>query len=90
MLPRGWRREFLTVTLIVHRPDPVTGMREPTRDRFREALDNGLLAGELGYDGFGVRELLIATITHDHADRVRSRELLVRERRRRGHSVQSS
>ncbi|MEV5312528.1 LLM class flavin-dependent oxidoreductase [Streptomyces sp. NPDC052610] len=48
--------KFLAVTLIVHRPDPVTGVRKPTRDRFREALDNALLAEELGFDGFGVGE----------------------------------
>ncbi|MDT7840398.1 LLM class flavin-dependent oxidoreductase [Streptomyces justiciae] len=35
-------------------------------------------------------ELLITTITHDHADRVRSYELLAAEWRRRGHSFQSS
>ncbi|CAM5560130.1 LLM class flavin-dependent oxidoreductase [Streptomyces aurantiogriseus] len=35
-------------------------------------------------------ELLITTITHDHADRVRSYELLAGEWRRRGHSFQSS
>lgn len=37
----------------------------------------------------GADELLITTITHDHADRVRSYELLAREWRRRGHSFQS-
>ncbi|MFD8522195.1 LLM class flavin-dependent oxidoreductase [Streptomyces capillispiralis] len=47
---------FLAVTLIVHRPDPVTGVHRPTRDRFREVLDNALLAEELGIDGFGVGE----------------------------------
>jgi hypothetical protein len=36
--------KFLAVTLIVHRPDPVTGVRKPTQDRFREVLDNALLA----------------------------------------------
>ncbi|GAA2658997.1 hypothetical protein GCM10010307_75260 [Streptomyces vastus] len=35
-------------------------------------------------------ELLITTITHDHADRVRSYELLADEWRRRGHSFHSS
>jgi alkanesulfonate monooxygenase SsuD/methylene tetrahydromethanopterin reductase-like flavin-dependent oxidoreductase (luciferase family) len=38
----------------------------------------------------GADELLITTITHDHADRVRSYELLAQEWRRRGHSSQSS
>ncbi|GCB52938.1 LLM class flavin-dependent oxidoreductase [Streptomyces sp. NL15-2K] len=38
----------------------------------------------------GTDELLITTITHDHADRIRSYELLAEEWRRRGHSLQSS
>ncbi|MFF3817809.1 LLM class flavin-dependent oxidoreductase [Streptomyces bluensis] len=37
----------------------------------------------------GADELLITTITHDHADRVRSYELLAEEWRRRGHRFQS-
>lgn len=48
--------KFLAITLIVHRPDPVTGVQKPTHDRFREVLDNALLAEELGFDGFGVGE----------------------------------
>ncbi|MER6013842.1 LLM class flavin-dependent oxidoreductase [Streptomyces bluensis] len=36
----------------------------------------------------GADELLITTITHDHADRVRSYELLAEEWRRRGHRFQ--
>ncbi|MGW7203459.1 LLM class flavin-dependent oxidoreductase [Streptomyces sp. NPDC054837] len=48
--------KFLAITLIVHRPDPVTGVRKPTHDRFREVLDNAVLAEELGFDGFGVGE----------------------------------
>src|SRR3954452_7696652 len=48
--------KFLAITLIVHRPDPVTGVRKPTHERFREVLDNALLAEELGFDGFGVGE----------------------------------
>ncbi|MGH1552567.1 hypothetical protein ACRAWF_12120 [Streptomyces sp. L7] len=46
--------KFLAITLIVHRPDPVTGIRKPTHERFREVLENALLAEELGLDGFGV------------------------------------
>nr|WP_203614776.1 LLM class flavin-dependent oxidoreductase [Streptomyces sp. SID13726] len=42
--------------MIVHRPDPVTGVLKPTHDRFREVLDNAVLAEELGFDGFGVGE----------------------------------
>jgi alkanesulfonate monooxygenase SsuD/methylene tetrahydromethanopterin reductase-like flavin-dependent oxidoreductase (luciferase family) len=48
--------KFLAVTLIVHRPDPLTGGQKPTHDRFREVLDSALLAEELGFDGFGVGE----------------------------------
>ncbi|KLL10018.1 LLM class flavin-dependent oxidoreductase [Protofrankia coriariae] len=48
--------KFLTITLIVHAPDPVTGARKSTVDRFREVIDNALLAEELGFDGFGVGE----------------------------------
>ncbi|WP_329371176.1 LLM class flavin-dependent oxidoreductase [Streptomyces sp. NBC_00669] len=48
--------KFLAITLIVHAPHPVTGVRTSTRDRFREVVDNALLAEELGFDGFGVGE----------------------------------
>jgi alkanesulfonate monooxygenase SsuD/methylene tetrahydromethanopterin reductase-like flavin-dependent oxidoreductase (luciferase family) len=47
---------FLAITLIVHAPDPVTGAVKPTTDRFREVIENALLAEELGFDGFGVGE----------------------------------
>ncbi|MEV7390349.1 MULTISPECIES: LLM class flavin-dependent oxidoreductase [unclassified Streptomyces] len=48
--------KFLAITLIVHRPDPLTGIQQPTHNRFREVLDNAVLAEELGFDGFGVGE----------------------------------
>jgi alkanesulfonate monooxygenase SsuD/methylene tetrahydromethanopterin reductase-like flavin-dependent oxidoreductase (luciferase family) len=48
--------KFLAITLIVHAPDPVTGVRKSTTDRFREVIGNALLAEELGFDGFGVGE----------------------------------
>ncbi|WP_314174770.1 LLM class flavin-dependent oxidoreductase [Streptomyces winkii] len=38
----------------------------------------------------GADELLITTITHDHADRVRSYELLAEEWRRRGHNLRQA
>jgi alkanesulfonate monooxygenase SsuD/methylene tetrahydromethanopterin reductase-like flavin-dependent oxidoreductase (luciferase family) len=47
---------FLLITLIVHAPDPVTGVQKSTADRFGEVLDNARLAEELGFDGFGVGE----------------------------------
>jgi alkanesulfonate monooxygenase SsuD/methylene tetrahydromethanopterin reductase-like flavin-dependent oxidoreductase (luciferase family) len=48
--------KFLAITLIVHAPDPITGVKKSTQDRFREVLDNARLAEELGFDGFGVGE----------------------------------
>jgi alkanesulfonate monooxygenase SsuD/methylene tetrahydromethanopterin reductase-like flavin-dependent oxidoreductase (luciferase family) len=48
--------KFLAITLIVHAPNPVTGVQISTNDRFREVIDNALLAEELGFDGFGVGE----------------------------------
>jgi alkanesulfonate monooxygenase SsuD/methylene tetrahydromethanopterin reductase-like flavin-dependent oxidoreductase (luciferase family) len=47
---------FLLITLIVHAPDPVTGVQKSTADRFGEVLDNARLAEDLGFDGFGVGE----------------------------------
>ncbi|MGF7234244.1 MAG: LLM class flavin-dependent oxidoreductase [Frankia sp.] len=47
---------FLAITLIVHAPDPLTGRLISTSDRFREVIDNALLAEEVGFDGFGVGE----------------------------------
>jgi alkanesulfonate monooxygenase SsuD/methylene tetrahydromethanopterin reductase-like flavin-dependent oxidoreductase (luciferase family) len=47
---------FITITLIVHAPDPVTGEQKSTQDRFREVLGNARLAEDLGFDGFGVGE----------------------------------
>lgn len=48
--------KFLAITLIVHRPDPVTGIQKSTHERFREVLENAVLAEEMGLDGFGVGE----------------------------------
>ncbi|MCT9934243.1 LLM class flavin-dependent oxidoreductase [Planotetraspora sp. A-T 1434] len=42
--------KFLLITLIVHNE------RVSTTDRFREVIDNAVLAEELGFDGFGVGE----------------------------------
>lgn len=47
---------FLTITLIIHAPDPVTGVRKSTSERFREVVESALLAEELGFDGFAVGE----------------------------------
>lgn len=48
--------KFLGITLIVHAPDPLTGVRKSTRERFQEVLDSAVLFEELGFDGFGVGE----------------------------------
>jgi alkanesulfonate monooxygenase SsuD/methylene tetrahydromethanopterin reductase-like flavin-dependent oxidoreductase (luciferase family) len=48
--------KFLTITLIVHTPDPVTGAVTPTTERLRQVIDSARLAEELGFDGFGVGE----------------------------------
>ncbi|MDX3801865.1 LLM class flavin-dependent oxidoreductase [Streptomyces sp. AK04-3B] len=48
--------KFLAVTLVAHRPDPVTGVQKSVHDRFREVLDSALPAEESGLDGFGVGE----------------------------------
>jgi alkanesulfonate monooxygenase SsuD/methylene tetrahydromethanopterin reductase-like flavin-dependent oxidoreductase (luciferase family) len=48
--------KFLAITLIVHAPNPVTGVLKPTSERFQEVIDNALMAEELGFDGFGVGE----------------------------------
>ncbi len=48
--------KFLAITLIVHAPHPVTGVLISTSERFREVVDNAVLAEELGFDGFGVGE----------------------------------
>ena len=47
---------FITITLIVHAPDPRTGEQNSTQERFREVIGNARLAEELGFDGFGVGE----------------------------------
>ncbi|GIH62849.1 LLM class flavin-dependent oxidoreductase [Microbispora siamensis] len=48
--------KFLAITLIAHGPDPLTGETRSTTERFREVVDNAVLAEELGFDGYGVGE----------------------------------
>ncbi|WP_341716510.1 LLM class flavin-dependent oxidoreductase [Micromonospora sp. FIMYZ51] len=48
--------KVLLITLITHLPDPVTGRRRSTTERFRQVVDNAVLAEELGFDGYGVGE----------------------------------
>ena len=48
--------KFLALTLVVHGPDPVTGVTPSTSARFRALIENAVLAEELGFDGFAVGE----------------------------------
>jgi len=48
--------KFLAISLIFHTPNPFTGKKPSTTARFREVIDNAVLAQELGFDGFGVGE----------------------------------
>ena len=48
--------KFLTISLIVHAPDPTTGVQSSTNERFRQVVDAAVLAEELGFDGFGIGE----------------------------------
>jgi alkanesulfonate monooxygenase SsuD/methylene tetrahydromethanopterin reductase-like flavin-dependent oxidoreductase (luciferase family) len=48
--------KFLAITLIVNRPDPVTGVLMSPQERFQEVLRSAQLAEALGFDGFGVGE----------------------------------
>ena len=40
---------FITITLIVHAPDPHTGEQKSTQERFREMIGNARLAEELAF-----------------------------------------
>jgi hypothetical protein len=46
--------KFVAITLIVHTPDPLAGVQKSTNDRFREVIDNAVLAEELGFDSFPI------------------------------------
>jgi alkanesulfonate monooxygenase SsuD/methylene tetrahydromethanopterin reductase-like flavin-dependent oxidoreductase (luciferase family) len=48
--------KFIMITLITHKPDPITGIQKPTTERFREVVANASVAEELGFDGYGVGE----------------------------------
>ncbi|MGV9674624.1 LLM class flavin-dependent oxidoreductase [Nocardia sp. NPDC003482] len=48
--------KFLLLTLITHRPDPVTGAVETPARRLGRVVESARLAEELGYDGFAVGE----------------------------------
>ncbi|MFF3335618.1 LLM class flavin-dependent oxidoreductase [Streptomyces sp. NPDC002888] len=97
-----WVRSIRTAEGAIEYPTPEEARAHPWTDGDRALVQDRLDTQFVGSptrvaDGLeqlqeatGADELLITTITHDHADRVRSYALLAEEWRRRGHSVQSS
>ncbi|MDV9169527.1 LLM class flavin-dependent oxidoreductase [Streptomyces sp. W16] len=97
-----WVRSIRTAEGAIRFPTPQEARAHVWTDEDRELVQDridtqfvgspGRVADQLEQlqEAVGADELLITTITHDHADRVRSYELLAREWRRRGHSSQSS
>lgn len=47
---------FIAISLIVHAPDPFSGEKPSTHERFEQVVDAAVRAEELGFDGFGVGE----------------------------------
>jgi alkanesulfonate monooxygenase SsuD/methylene tetrahydromethanopterin reductase-like flavin-dependent oxidoreductase (luciferase family) len=97
-----WVRSIRTAEGAIQFPTPDEARTHVWTDEDRELVQDridtqfvgspGRVADQLEQlqEATGADELLITTITHDHADRVRSYELLAQEWRRRGHSSQSS
>ncbi|WP_159765186.1 LLM class flavin-dependent oxidoreductase [Streptomyces sp. HM190] len=95
-----WVRSIRTAEGAIEFPTPQEARAHPWTDEdralVRDRLDTqfvgspGRVADQLLQlqEATGADELLITTITHDHADRVRSYELLAEEWRRRGLSFQ--
>src|SRR6185503_19543450 len=52
----GVRMKFLVLTLISNGPDPRTGRTPSPHERFRRVVEHGVLAEELGFDGYAVGE----------------------------------
>ncbi|MGW6911470.1 LLM class flavin-dependent oxidoreductase [Streptomyces sp. NPDC054940] len=94
-----WVRSIRTAEGAIEYPTPEQARAHPWTDEDRELVRDrldtqftgspGLVADRLEQlqEATGADELLITTITHDHADRVRSYELLAAEWRHRGHSA---
>jgi alkanesulfonate monooxygenase SsuD/methylene tetrahydromethanopterin reductase-like flavin-dependent oxidoreductase (luciferase family) len=90
-----WVRSIRTAEGAIPYPTPAEVRRQPWTDEDREIVADRVetqFVGtpaqvadqlELLRDATGADELIITTITHDHADRVRSYELLAREWQRR-------
>ncbi|MDQ0766888.1 LLM class flavin-dependent oxidoreductase [Streptomyces canus] len=97
-----WVRSIRTAEGAIEFPTPEEARAHTWTDEDRALVQDRLDTQFVGSPGrvadqleqlqeaTGAEELLITTITHDHADRVRSYELLAEEWRRRGHSFQSS
>ncbi|MDQ1064915.1 LLM class flavin-dependent oxidoreductase [Streptomyces canus] len=97
-----WVRSIRTAEGAIEFPTPEEARAHTWTDEDRALVQDRLDTQFVGSPGrvadqleqlqeaTGAEELLITTITHHHADRVRSYELLAEEWRRRGHSFQSS
>ncbi|MGW2641838.1 LLM class flavin-dependent oxidoreductase [Streptomyces sp. NPDC001348] len=97
-----WVRSIRTAEGAIEFPTPEEARAHTWTDEDRALVQDRLDTQFVGSPGrvadqleqlqeaTGADELLITTITHDHADRVRSYELLAEEWRRRGHSFQPS
>ncbi|MCX5239659.1 LLM class flavin-dependent oxidoreductase [Streptomyces prunicolor] len=97
-----WVRSIRTAEGAIQFPTPQEARAHVWTDEDRELVQDridtqfvgtpGRVADQLEQlqEATGADELLITTITHDHADRVRSYELLAQEWSRRGYSSQSS
>lgn len=48
--------KFLLMSLISHRPDPISQEKKSPAERLRDVVDTAVLAEELGFDGFAVGE----------------------------------
>ncbi|MFD7699216.1 LLM class flavin-dependent oxidoreductase [Streptomyces caelestis] len=96
-----WVRSIRTAEGAIAFPTPrearAHAWSDEDRDLVRDRVDTqfvgspGRVADQLEQlqDATDADELLITTITHDHADRVRSYELLAEEWHRRGHSFRA-
>ena len=48
--------KFLLISLIAHRPDPISQEKKSPAERFTDVVETAVLAEELGFDGFAVGE----------------------------------
>ncbi|OZC52066.1 LLM class flavin-dependent oxidoreductase [Rhodococcus sp. RS1C4] len=48
--------KFLLMSLIAHRPDPISQEKKSPAERFTDVVETAVLAEELGFDGFAVGE----------------------------------